>query len=358
VKSGANFADLVKKYSEDTGNKNGKAFNDATLGPGEYWVHKDGQFVKEFETAAFSMKPGDSAVVKTQFGYHVMKVFDHQDARLKPFEEVKADLAKQWKTNRANQIQANVQDKAEAALKADPSHPDKVAADLNMQVLRIDDYQPDQPLGDLGVSPDFERSAADLKAVGDVSQPVALASNKVALAVVTAIAPSRPKTFEESEKEIHNAMVAVRVGPAMLKRAQELYDKAKDMGGDLEKAAKSMGLEVKTSEPFDRQGSVKDLPGETGAQFMQGFTLPVGSLFGPIQMASSTVVAKVIEKMPADMSKMAAQRSSIRDEIKRKHASDRDNLFEAGVMSTLEREGKLKQNKDAIERLIASYRAG
>ncbi len=358
VKSGANFAELVQKYSEDTGNKNGKAFNDATLGPGEYWVQRDGQFVKEFENAAFSMKPGDSGVVKTQFGYHVVKVVDHQPARVKPFEEVKADLIKQWKISRANQLQSAVQDKAEAALKADPTHPDKVAADLNMQVLRIDDYQPDQPVGDLGTSPEFDRSIAELKGVNDVSQPVAMPKNVIALAVITGVTPPRPKTFEEAQKEIHDAMVQVRVGPVVQKRAQELYQKAKDMNGDLEKAAKSMGFEVKTTDPFDRQGSIKDLPGETGAQFGQGFTLPAGSIFGPIPLPNGTVVAKVAEKFPADMNGLPAQRAIIRDEIKKKHAQDRDNLFEAGVMTTLEREGKLKKNKDAIERLIAAYRAG
>jgi peptidyl-prolyl cis-trans isomerase D len=356
VKSGANFADLVKKYSEDTGNKNGHAFNDPSLGPGEYWVQKDGQFVKEFETAAFTMKPGDSQVVKTQFGYHVVHVVDHQQARVKPFEEVKADLAKTWKTNRANQIQSNVQDKAEAALRADPTHPDKVAADLNMQVVRVDEYVPGAPIPEIGFSPDFDRSIAELKGTGDVSQPVAMPSSKIALAVITGVTPPRPKTFEEAQKDIHDAMVAVRVKPAVQKHAQELYDKAKDMNGDLEKAAKSMGLEVHTSDAFDRNGMIKDL--DSANQFLQGFNLPAGSVFGPVPLTSSTVVAKVVEKFPADMNGLAAQRSVIRDEIKKKHASDRDQLFEAGVMMELERQGKLKRNKTAVDQLVAAYRAG
>jgi len=355
VKSGGNFADLVKKYSDDTGNKNGHAFNDPSLGPGEYWVQRDGQFVKEFENAAFAMKPGDSAVVKTQFGYHVMKVIDHQQARVKPFEEVKADLVAQWKTGRANQIQSNVQDKAEAALRADPTHPDKVAAELDMQVIRVDSFDPGTAIPDLGLSPEFNRAVDELRNPGDVSPPVQMPTNKIALAVLTGVTPARPKTFEEAEKEIHDAMVTARVGPVVLRHAQELYDKAKAMNGDLEKAAKSMGLEVKTSDEFARGGTIKDLG--SANPFHDGFTLPAGSLFGPVPlMSSGTVVAKVIDKIPADMNGLAAQRPQIRDEIKKKLAADRDSLFEAGVMTQLEREGKLKKNKDAIERLIAAYR--
>ena len=47
-------------------------------------------------------------------------------------------------------------------------------------------------------------------------------------------------------------MVQNRSTAAVQKHAKELIEKAKAMGGDLAKAAKSMGLEVKTSDEFDR----------------------------------------------------------------------------------------------------------
>ena len=77
VKAGANFTDLVKKYSEDTASvPNG----------GEYTVQRNGQMVPEFETAAFTLKPGESAVVKTTYGYHILQVMQHDPARVKPFD--------------------------------------------------------------------------------------------------------------------------------------------------------------------------------------------------------------------------------------------------------------------------------
>ncbi|KGF04113.1 foldase protein PrsA [Anaerococcus lactolyticus] len=63
---GADFAALAKEYSKDTAN----AANGGELG-----TFSRGQMVKEFEDAAFSLKEGEiSGPVKTQFGYHIIKV--------------------------------------------------------------------------------------------------------------------------------------------------------------------------------------------------------------------------------------------------------------------------------------------
>lgn len=55
-----------------------------------------GQMVPEFDEVAFSTKVGEiSAPVKTQFGYHIVKVTDHKEASTRPFEEVKEELRQQ-----------------------------------------------------------------------------------------------------------------------------------------------------------------------------------------------------------------------------------------------------------------------
>jgi peptidyl-prolyl cis-trans isomerase D len=350
VRSGAKFADLVEKYSEDPGSK-ANAPNREGLGPGEYWVEKNGQMVPEFQAAAFALKPGQSDVVKTVYGYHVFQVVEHQDARVKPFEEVKADLAKQWKTQRADAISQAASDRAETELRANPTHPETVAAGMNMQLIRVDNFQAGQPVPEFGENPDFERSVENLK-TGEVSQAVSLPGNRLVVAVVTNTIPARQETFEEAQAAVRGRIVEARLIGALQRHAQELYDKAR-IDNDLEGAAKSMGLEVKTSEAFSRSDSVKDL--DTAAHFQDGFRLPDGTVYGPILLTSGTVIAKVIAHVAPDMSALPGERAKIRDDIKSQKARDRYDLFEAGIVSELERQGKVKKHKDVIDQLIAAY---
>ena len=80
AKSGANFADLAKQYSEDTTKDKGGDLD---------WIVR-GQTVPEFEQAAFSLPKGSiSDLVKTQYGFHIIKVIDRQNARTQTLDEVR-----------------------------------------------------------------------------------------------------------------------------------------------------------------------------------------------------------------------------------------------------------------------------
>jgi len=82
--SPAKFADLAKKYSQDTGS----AANGGDLG---FFGH--GMMVKPFEEAVFKLKDGEiSGLVESDFGYHIIKLTGVKASKQRPFEEVRADI--------------------------------------------------------------------------------------------------------------------------------------------------------------------------------------------------------------------------------------------------------------------------
>ena len=91
IVAGADFADLARKESDDIGSGN----NGGDLG-----TFKHGQMVPSFEEAAFKLKPGElSQPIKSQFGYHLIKVQTHdsksfEDARTEIEGKVKPDALK------------------------------------------------------------------------------------------------------------------------------------------------------------------------------------------------------------------------------------------------------------------------
>jgi peptidyl-prolyl cis-trans isomerase C len=99
------FADLAKKYSEDSSVQR----NNGDLG-----FFTRGKMAKPFEDAVFAMqKPGEiSSVVKTQFGYHIIRFAQKQSGRVQPFTAVKETIKKQLSTQRQQEIWKQYQSKA------------------------------------------------------------------------------------------------------------------------------------------------------------------------------------------------------------------------------------------------------
>ncbi|KAA0764603.1 peptidylprolyl isomerase PrsA [Bacillus sp. SH5-2] len=92
---GKSFEELAKQYSEDTGSKEKG---------GDLGYFTSGKMVKEFEDAAYKLKKDEvSEPVKTQFGYHIIKVTDIKEQ--KPFDEVKGDIKKDLVQKKAQDAQ-------------------------------------------------------------------------------------------------------------------------------------------------------------------------------------------------------------------------------------------------------------
>jgi len=85
LENGAEFGDMAREYSDDTA---------TSVDGGDLGFITEGQMVEEFEKTAFSLEVGEvSDIIETQFGYHILKVFDREEGRIQEYDEVKDDLS-------------------------------------------------------------------------------------------------------------------------------------------------------------------------------------------------------------------------------------------------------------------------
>jgi peptidyl-prolyl cis-trans isomerase D len=348
IQSGGDFAKLAKENSQDTGS----AAQGGEL-PG--WITK-GQMVPEFEKATFTLPVGaTSGLVKTTYGYHIIQVEAHEQPRLQPFDEVKNQLTTDYQKRQATQQLQALSDKAIAELRKDPLHPEKAAEAVATTVIRAENIQAGDPIPGVGTAKEFDDATAALRKGEVTAGPVVPANQngKAIIASVTDVQPAHPASFEEARTEARNKASQEKLNKLLDSKANELLARAKSMDGDLGKAAKSLGIEVKTSPDVDRNGAIESVG--TASTIPDVFEKPVGSVIGPSTLSGGRLVAKIISKTPANMADLPAQTASIRDEIKQQKARERTQFFEEGLRERMKADGKLKVNQDVINRIVQSY---
>jgi peptidyl-prolyl cis-trans isomerase D len=346
IKGGADFAKLATENSDDPGSK--------ARGGDLDWVVK-GQTVPNFEAAAFSLKKGElSSVVKTEYGFHILQVMDREDAKVKPFEEAKAELAAELKKQQVLSRMEVAMEQARAELQKNPKNAVQIAANLNLNYYRVNEARPGDPIQEIGIVPEFEQAifAAQPNTVTNI---VVAPGSKLALGVLTGITPARNAELSEVEQQVRDQLTIQKSREMMMAKQKEVADIVKSSPGDLKKVAAAVGGTVGTSGDFARDGAAEGLG--SGAYFVELFAKEPGAMVGPINVMDQVVVARLAAKTPADMGQLAAERDTLLNSLKGRKAQERKDLFEDGLVAKLIDKGKIKINQDAIKRMMTSYRS-
>ena len=144
AEAGADFAALAKQYSQDPGS----AKQGGDLGWGERSI-----WVAPFAAAAFSMHVGEiRGPVKTQFGYHILKLVGIRPASVKTFEQSKSDLQAAYRQSEAERQFNRLQDKLADAALQNPTDIDAAARKAGLPVQEIANFSRDSGGGALGKS--------------------------------------------------------------------------------------------------------------------------------------------------------------------------------------------------------------
>jgi peptidyl-prolyl cis-trans isomerase D len=345
IKAGADFAKLAEQNSDDKTN--------ASKGGDLGWVMK-GQMVPEFEKATFALKQGQiSDVVATNYGFHIVQVMEKEDAHLRPLDEVRSEVVTAIKSQSLNDRMQALADQAHAELVKSPQNAQQIASKLGLLFVKVDNLKAGDTVPELGNDVQVGGAITSMQK-GAVSQEIQ-SGEKLAIAVVTNVNPSHPADFAEAEAQVRMRYGQEKGVQLAAEKANKAADIAKANGGDMKAAAKAVGLEVKTSSPFNRTGAVEGLG---DARYMgDSFDKPVGTVIGPLNVGTQTVLVKIVDRSTADLSKIGQERETIVKQLKDKKSREHFELVRDSVVSYLSQKGKVKIHQDVIERLQARYRS-
>jgi peptidyl-prolyl cis-trans isomerase D len=335
VKGGADFAALATKYSEDEGS--------AKQG-GDLSFFERGRMVPEFDAAAFSLAPGQvSDLVKTSFGFHIIKVEEKRAAATKSLDEVKQQIVDQIKWERA-QTQADQMARAMDAEIDDPADLDRVAAARGLKAAESGLFARNEPVAGLGFSPEAAAVAFEL-ADGQVS-PAIRTPQGYGFITVTGRADAYLPKLEDVRDQVREAVVRGKAIEAGKQKASELAASLKT-AKDFAQEVKAAGVEAKSSELVARGAALPDV-GISPAVDAVAFSLPAGAVSDPIQTDAGMVIVKVLERQDVDAAALAAARPTLRQEL----VAEQRNLFFASYMAKAKQRMRIQIDTETLQKIV------
>lgn len=341
IRAGANFAEMAKKYSQDPGS----AAKGGELG----WIQR-GQTVKPFEDAAFSMKPGQiSGLVKTEYGYHIIKVEERQEPHVKSLDEVKASIQDKLEKQDLKAAQQALAEKVLHQTQASPGQLDAVAKQYDLQAGKTPLFSYDQAVPDLGNNQAFENLAFQLP-LNTIGQPIEVPKG-IALIEVTQIVPEHLPKLDEVKSKVEQDYRNEQSKVLAEEKAKEFA--AQCATGDFTKLAKADGYKVQESKDFTVQDQVGDLI--PGSSLSSAFTLQPGQTSEPVSVGTTHMVFQVISHTPANEADFVAQKATLQTQLLQEKRDLAFEVYQSSLKTRLIHDGKLKINNSALKSFLAGY---
>lgn len=338
ARKGANFEDLAKKYSEDPGTKD----KGGDLG----WIVK-GQTVAEFEKVAFSLPKGSiSDLVKTQYGFHIIKIIDKETAHTKTFDEVKDSIRAPLMLSEADKQAGDIADKLSQAIRqSNKVSLDDLAKQYHLTVGETRPVAATDPLLELGNSQDVKVSDSIFNLrQGDLSLPIHTDRGYLVLSIKQ-ILPAHQGSLDEVRDKVVADQKQEKAATDARSKADELIKRVK-AGDKFDAAAKALGLEAKTSDELARGGSISNVA--SGKQLAAAFQLKAGDVGSPLNLGTNWLVYKVVDKQEPNPADFEKQKKEITDAVLQNKRSLAFDAFRTALEERLKKEGKLQIMPDKL----------
>jgi peptidyl-prolyl cis-trans isomerase D len=239
AKAGKDFGELAKQYSQDSGS----AKNGGDLG----WAER-GSFDAAFADALFGMSVGEiKGPVKTQYGYHIIRLDEIQASKGKSFDEARPDLDAQLRRDRATDRFGEIQEQLQSKLTEPGADLNVLAQEFHLNHGEIETFAKGPGGSPLGTAPQLQDLlfAEPPPAAGKIAGPVLLGDDRLVVAKVLEHRAPQPRPLADVRDTIVAAITREQAAQAALQAANAARDQLQ-AGANFDAVAQ--GLKV-TAEP-------------------------------------------------------------------------------------------------------------
>ncbi|HEV8130852.1 MAG TPA: peptidylprolyl isomerase [Acidobacteriota bacterium] len=339
ARQGADFTKLAEKHSQDPGSKSKG---------GDLGYFKRGDMVPEFSNAAFSLPAGKiSDLIKSQYGYHIIKV---TDKRLPTFESKRTLLEIEARREMGEKIASDQANKAYADLAANKKDFNAVAKQYGGVVMATDFFAQSEPIPTLGTPVEFTADIFQIKKKGDIGKPFKAWRGWLIPRLMDTQPPHQPDFLKVRDKVLADYKRG-KAQDAAQQRAVDIAKAAKD--GNLEAGAKKYNLSATTTKPFKKDAAPDPALGSSPEISSKAFSMNPGEVSQPILAGSKYVVFKLKEKSTVDMAKFETEKENMRQSL----LNQKKNTFFASYVGALVEKRKA-ENKITINQTLIDQIAG
>jgi peptidyl-prolyl cis-trans isomerase D len=337
ARAGADFAALARKVSEDQGS--------APQG-GELGCFERGRMVPEFSDAAFSLGPGQTSdLVKTQYGYHVIRVTARRDETTPAFAQVRDRINNTLMGQRVRTLLEEQMQGISEALRHGKSIED-VAKERGFTAERSAPLARGAETPPL-TSPALVARAFELKRGETEPEPFQVPTGYAFVSVQEIQAP-RAADFKEVQDRVKADLQQEKAFETARLKAVDLKTRAASAG--LEKAAGALELVRKETPGLVSRGQPMGDLGSSVALDEAAYALTVDTLSDPIRLPGGWAVLRVVEKKAFDPAAFEKDKVSL---IASLRSQRREELFRS-FMQEARKRVTVQRNAEAFRRAMAS----
>jgi peptidyl-prolyl cis-trans isomerase D len=326
IEEGADFGELATQFSKDSAT--------ASKG-GDLGFFEQGQMVREFEEAAFSLNAGElSPVVRTPLGFHIIKLEAREEEKTEPLEKVQVLIEEEFKSEKAEELVRKEARRA-GSLIYRSGNLIAYAQENELPVTETGFLAEGEPIDGIGINKDCSNAVFLLKE-GEVSPVIKVENNYYVFQLIEREKSYLP-TLEAVKEQVARRVTRDKAKEVAQTKADELL-KELAAGASMDQIAEREGIPIQETGFFTRQSNFVGQIGPLEELIQEAFTLTPENPF-PQKVYSNGPAYFLValkEREEVEQEQFLSEKETKREQLMQQKRDERARLWLEGLKAGAE----------------------